>query len=139
MQRDSTLDGDRIPGDNRETLISTTSHPAAVPSLPVSPTPYREPMSHFLRTALDQPTPSAATREHYRRARRPRRYDDHIATRITWSTGDDDEHAWYWRATNSSGRVVAYGYAHEQDEEDVVKLCGESGAVVAEDVEWRSE
>lgn len=64
---------------------------------------------------------------------------DHIATRITWSAGDDDEHAWYWRAVNSSGRVVAYGYAHEQDEDAVVKRCGESGAVVAEDVEWRTE
>lgn len=100
------------------------------------------------KAVTDYAPPSAATLERFmpRRARRFGRVrlrqpepDEYTVTRITWSAGDDEEHAWFWRATNSSGRTVAYGYAHEQDEEDVVKRCGESGVDVAEDCEWRVE
>jgi hypothetical protein len=114
--------------------------------------------SPFFRTALNSPPPSAAAKERFglkrRRPRRPgiwaarfqEQHEEHEAhrrertvTRIVWSAGDDGEHAWFWDAEDASGRTLASGYLHTQDEEAVVKTCEGMGAEIAEGAKWESE
>lgn len=101
-------------------------------------------MNPFLPDCLSAPAPSAATRERRPLARRGRTWSrvrvrppgDYDVVCVIWSAGDDGEHAWFWQAKNAAGRTLAYGYAHTQDEDAVVKAIGEDGAEVADGCEW---